>query len=212
MGVFEVDFVRQHVDLEDFPIVVETGTNLGYSTDILLRLFRKVYTIEIDRALYEGAARKYRHVDHVECLLGDSAEEIARLLPKLDAPTLFFLDAHFSGDDRTDWDRSNWKGYGVRTGHRSLGSDGTPTSQEQVPLDVEIDAIFRGFPHRCVLYCDDARNFGEDGQGLRNKGFLGEDWSHLNLNSILLGVAPRLEFTARSDSQLLIVLKAAEPV
>jgi protein-L-isoaspartate O-methyltransferase len=47
MGVFQEHFLRRHLVLEDFPICVETGTNLGWSTKTITKIFPEVYTIEI---------------------------------------------------------------------------------------------------------------------------------------------------------------------
>ena len=86
MGVFQEGFVRSHVVLEEYPICVETGTNLGYSTHIIAELFPRVYTIEIKEDLHERATQSF---PGVKCILGDSPVELPRLIPQLDEPTVF---------------------------------------------------------------------------------------------------------------------------
>ena len=196
MGVFQEGFVRSHVVLEEYPICVETGTNLGYSTSIIADIFPRVYTIEIKEDLHERAAQSF---PDVECILGDTSVELPRLIPQLDKPTVFFLDAHWSGDSTTDWANSHFSGYGVDTG---MGASG------QVPLIDEVTAIVDLFPHRCVVYIDDMDKFDETGHGLKDKGFKGEDWSALNLNDIMSRLGPRLERVETDELQMLAILSA----
>jgi hypothetical protein len=205
MGIFEVDFVRKHLRLEDFPLGVETGTNLGISTELMRGAFERVYTVEIEPELHAAASRRFAEAPDVECLLGDSVVQLEALLPRLGAPALFFLDAHWSGDASVNWEASRFKGYGVPTGHR--GAPGAPPApEEQVPLAQEVELIAARFPHRCAVYVDDMDKFGADDKGLKDVGFVGEDWTHLDFGSILQLLSPRLDFVARSEEQLLLVL------
>ena len=195
MGVFQEDFLRTHLVLEDYPICVETGTNLGYSTHIITELFPRVYTIEIQRELYERAKNNF----NATCILGDSAVELPKLIPQLDRPTVFYLDAHWSGDHLTDWEGSHFSGYGVDTG----------MGESQVPLLEEISAIVDLFPHRCAVYVDDMDKFDETGQGLKDKGFKGEDWSKVHLREIMEKLGPRMERLWIEEQQMLVLLRGA---
>ena len=78
----------------------------------------------------------------------------------------------------------------------------------QVPLLEEISAIVDLFPHRCALYIDDMDKFDESGQGLKDKGFKGEDWSGLHLRDILSQLEPRMERIETEDHQMLVLLRA----
>jgi len=209
MGVFDVEFVREHVDLEAFPICVETGTCLGYSTAVVAKVFRSVYTVELDPALCQAAKRQFAATPNIVCIQGESSERLAELLPTLTAPAVFYLDAHWSGDARVDWPASAWCGYGVATGHRSCGDDGLlPSSREQSPLLEEIRAILR-YPHACVIYVDDMDKFSSGGQGLADKGFKGEDWSHLDWFEIVEMCRPRLRAEKyKGGEQALLILDA----
>ena len=192
MGIFQEDFLRRHLVLEEYPICVETGTNLGYNTEIITRLFPEVYTIEIQRELYERAEKSF----DATCILGDSATELPKVIAQLDRPTVFFLDAHWSGDATTDWG-PHFSGYGVDTG---MGAD-------QVPLLEEISAIVDLFPYRCAVYVDDMDKFDETGQGLKDKGFKGEDWSKVHLRDIMAKLAPRMERLETEEQQMLVILR-----
>ena len=158
-----------------------------------------MYTVEIEPSLHESAAR---NLDGVVCILGDSAVELKRLLPRLDEPTVFYLDAHWSGDNSTDWARSEFSGYGVDTGKRGVGT----SWEDQVPLLDEIEAIVEHFPHRCVVYIDDLDKFDRSGQGLKDKGFIGEDWSGLHLKDIMVRLESRMEHVAMDGCQLIVTL------
>ena len=195
MGIFQEGFVRSHLDLLDYPICVETGTCQGYSTEIIAGLFPRVYTIEVKQDLYERALDSF---PNATCIWGDSAPELPRLIPQLDEPTVFFLDAHWSGDQTTDWANSHFSGHGVDTG----------MGEGQVPLLEEISAIVDLFPHRCAVYIDDMDKFDETGQGLKDKGFNGEDWSRLHLRDILSKLEPRMERLETEDHQMLVLLRA----
>jgi len=191
MGVFQEHFLRRHLVLEDFPICVETGTNLGWSTETITKIFPEVYTIEIVPALHERAQRTF----NCTCILGDSATELPNVISRLDRPTVFFLDAHWSGDSTTDWSASSFSGYGVDTG----------MGDEQVPLLREIEAIVL-FPHRCAVYIDDMDKFDESGAGLKDKGFKGEDWSKVHLKDIMEKLKPRMERLWVEEQQMLVLL------
>jgi hypothetical protein len=85
--------------------------------------------------------------------------------------------------------------------------DDTPSSRDQVPLEEEIVSIVSGFPRECVIYIDDMDKFDASGNGLQNKGFAGEDWSHLNVQSLLETIGNRLDFTHFAHFQCVIGLK-----
>ena len=212
MGIFNLDFLIEHLSLGDFPTCVETGTGLGYSTAIAQRVFDKVYTIEIDEALYQDAKITFSETSNVTCIQGDSSLELEKLLPGLETPSVFFLDAHWSGDSRVDWSSSSWKGYPKATSHRrfSAASEAAelPSSREQTPLLEEITSIML-FPQRCVIYIDDLDKFDSDGSGLTDKGFRGENWSHLDWNAILEVCKPRLKGQYyKGNEQALLILEA----
>jgi hypothetical protein len=81
-------------DIRDF---VETGTYHGGSAVWASKRFQKVRTIEIDEAAYRVAQRRLADRKNVEQYLGESAQVLGSLVPRLDGPALFWLDAHWSG-------------------------------------------------------------------------------------------------------------------
>ena len=206
MGKFDIRFLKAHADAAEYEVAVETGTLFGDSTAKLRKHFPRVYTIEINRALYEKAVAKFKDDERVRVLFGDSKQVLRELLQEIQRPCLFYLDAHFSGDRTTNWKRSNWRGYRVDTGY----SGDEPTAENQVPLFEEIKSIHDGFKSACLIYIDDVDKFDESGAGLRDLKFQGEDWTHLNLNAIRDYVARRLKTWVQQKSQLIIRLGAVQ--
>lgn len=204
MGVFEFERVKGYLD-KRYRTVVETGTCLGYSTENLAKVFDTVHTIELNKELYEKACEKFSDNPNIHCHHGDSKVVLKQLIPKLSGQVIFFLDAHWSGDETIDWEHSYWKGYDVATSY--LGE--SPTPENQVPLLEEIQTIMNEYLEECIIYVDDADKFDSEGKGRINKGFIGEDWSHLSLDLLKDTVRDRsLTFELIHD-QLIIKLKAA---
>ena len=78
-------------------IFVETGTYLGVMVSAVRKVFDKVYTIELDERLYRRAKKKYDKDRNIKVIFGDSSRVLPGLLSTIDEPTLFWLDAHYSG-------------------------------------------------------------------------------------------------------------------
>ena len=184
---------------EKYPIAVETGTFIGDTARQLARYFKEVHTIELDKGLYLQSLRGLQDVSNVSSYLGDSSfilsSELIDKLNHKDEKVFFFLDAHWSGDDTVDWENSTWKGArswdrGKNTAHR--GNNTKPTAEEQNPLEEEIMHIYNMFNNECVIVIDDWDNIGSDGIGLKDEGFIGEDWSNIDMNKIKENIKDRL--------------------
>ncbi len=169
MGKFRIRILKKHAPASEYGIAIETGTLFGVSTRRLSRHFPLVYTIEINRELYEKAAAKFKGNDRIRVLHGDSKLVLRELLKDIRRPCLFYLDAHFSGDHATNWKESRWRGYRVDTGY----AGDRPSAENQVPLFEEIKAIHAAFKSRSLIYIDDVDKFDERGAGLRGQKFQG---------------------------------------
>ena len=77
--------------------LVETGTFEGMMTEAQKENFRCIVTIELDRALYESAKQRFKDFPHIHALHGDSGVMLVEALRLVNGPTLFWLDAHYSG-------------------------------------------------------------------------------------------------------------------
>jgi hypothetical protein len=87
--------------------------------------------------LFARAQARFHGLSGITLIQGDSAREIARVLPQLKVPTLFWLDGHWSD--------------GV-TAH---GDTNTPVREE-------LAAILAAPDLSHVILIDDAREFGVD--------------------------------------------------
>jgi hypothetical protein len=101
------------------------------------RIFDKIYSIELSPMLSERAANRFKSLDHIEIVHGDSGKELAKIIEHIDQPTLFWLDAHFSA--------------GV-----------TARGEIDTPVYEELRAILNSRGLRHITIIDDARYFGTD--------------------------------------------------
>ncbi|MBK8021783.1 MAG: hypothetical protein IPK19_10245 [Chloroflexi bacterium] len=112
---------------------IETGTYRGEPSAWAAKYFAEVITIEYAETLYEAARQRFQVIPHVRVLHGHSGVELAKLVPKLSAMSIFWLDSHWSGGE-------------------TYGSD------DECPLMDELQAIMDSPFQHCILI-DDARLF-----------------------------------------------------
>lgn len=126
-----VKLLDEHHDVE-LNHYVETGARHGHS----LRQFQNhawtCYGVEMHRRVYKALVKQ---VGFEGMYMGDSAQVLPELLAALEAPCLFFLDAHY------------WGGY---RGHGSYSDN---------PLLSELCAI-RNHQYPDFVIIDDAQLFG----------------------------------------------------
>lgn len=175
-------------------IAIESGTCRGNGTRLLAKNFERVISIELSKSLHLAAKARLagEGFQNVELLQGDSASLLPKILESLpsSAKVFFFLDAHWSGDSTVRWSESAWAGYGIDTAHLGVAGQ-TPTSQEQCPLDRELQAIVKYCRSPASLLIDDTKNLAPEGKGRMDVTFVGEDWSHLNRQSLRSILAQR---------------------
>jgi hypothetical protein len=94
-------------------------------------MFDRCITIELAEPLWLHAQSRFHSISSINCLLGDSRVVLPRVISELDAPALFWLDAHTSGGGTADSGRD--------------------------PVQDELDAIFSHSSFRHVVLIDDAR-------------------------------------------------------
>jgi hypothetical protein len=126
--------VREYAALYGTVEFVETGTYLGEMIASVLPQFDRLYTIELSDVLFEKAATRFARHANVQILHGDSATQLDRVLAECKGPTLFWLDAHWSGGQ-------------------------TARAEIETPIIAELDQIFRQLAGRSVILIDDARLF-----------------------------------------------------
>jgi hypothetical protein len=96
--------------------------------------FNKIYSIELDKKLYQNAKNIYRKDKNVKIIHGDSASQLIKVVKTLKTPTLFWLDAHYSN------------------GLTAKGNVETPILKELI-------AISKSKIKNHVILIDDARKF-----------------------------------------------------
>ena len=76
---------------------IETGTYQGHTAYWASQLFEQVFTIEYSQDIYQKVTEKYGHIKNIDFLYGDTRNLLQNTLSKLESPSLFWLDAHWSG-------------------------------------------------------------------------------------------------------------------
>lgn len=131
--------VKRYAKQAKIRTLVETGTYMGHMIDATRHSFDHIYSIELDNALHEAAARRFAGNERVILLKGDSGVIVPELVDKVNEPALFWLDAHWSG------------------GTTASGEERSPILKELVPI---LTAKQRAH----IILIDDAREFvGADG-------------------------------------------------
>ena len=115
---------------------VETGTNTGRTAKWASKRFKKVVTIEGFEPLFRQVSSDPARPGNVSYVFGDSRSVLSGVVRELKAPALFWLDAHWCGDNS----------YG---------------DAAQCPILEEIESVNRhhGEEKQHVILIDDARLF-----------------------------------------------------
>ena len=135
--VVKKSIVRHYVTSHRTPVFIETGTFLGNMVQFIADTGVQCHSIEIDEALHARAKGLLSGRSNVDLILGDSAQELPKLIAQLSTPATFWLDGHFSGQ-------------------------GTGRGEIDTPISAELEAILDHPIKKHVILIDDARCF--DGQ------------------------------------------------
>lgn len=129
------DVILEHARRAGLEVFIETGTFFGDTLAAVQHQFRELHSIELSAKLHRKARQRFADQPRVHLVLGDSGEQLPRLLERLAEPALFWLDGHFSG------------------GVTARGSSDTPISRE-------LSAVLAHPVREHVVLIDDARLFG----------------------------------------------------
>lgn len=131
----KVHAIKKYCKHFDSKIFVETGTYMGDMLDEVKNEFTQLHSIELSPKYFLRAKAIFNTNSKIQLHYGDSGKVLRKLLPKLQAPTLLWLDAHYSG------------------GTTARGTLDTPIVQE-------LDTISRHkLKNQFVIMIDDARLF-----------------------------------------------------
>ncbi len=76
-------------------VFVETGTFDGHGIDLALAAgFERVFSVELDRRLYEAACIRYASDARVKLYYGNSPDVLPEMLSAAGGPATIWLDAH----------------------------------------------------------------------------------------------------------------------
>ena len=137
-GVVKQMIVKSFANRYSVKTFVETGTYYGDMLFSVKNRFDQSYSIELSTDLFRNAEERFRHDRNVTVMCGDSGKVLQALLPQLQEPCLFWLDAHYSG------------------GITAIGF-------EESPIALEIDALAVRASKPDVILIDDARCFNGTG-------------------------------------------------
>lgn len=129
--------LREYSNRYGTKTLIETGTYYGDMVEAMCAYFDRIYSIELSDYLYEKASEKFKGVTHIELIHGDSGNELKKLMDKINQPSLFWLDGHYSS--------------GV-----------TAKGEKHTPIFAELDHILNAPDIGHVIIIDDARLFGAD--------------------------------------------------
>lgn len=124
--------------------LVETGTFLGDTVEFFKDRFDRIYSIELSEELFAEASKRFQNSKHITILQGDSGVLLQSLVKTINAPTLFWLDGHYSSEFY----------YGDRYIKTARG-------EKVTPILAELDAVLND-DHLHVILIDDARLFNGD--------------------------------------------------
>ena len=130
----KVEIIRNYAKKYSLKIFVETGTYLGQTVDDLSKDFKTVYSIELDKKLATQAKKNFLESKNVKIFQGDSSKVLKKIVPGLNQPTLFWLDAHYSG---------------------GITAKGT----KDTPIIEELNIISKNLIGGSAILIDDAREF-----------------------------------------------------
>jgi hypothetical protein len=115
-------------------VFVETGTCTGETLFKFVNRFKKAYSIELSKSLFNGVKKRFLNFPNVELFQGDSSQILPQIIPNIKEQALFWLDAHYSGP------------------HTAKGD-------KETPIIKEMEIILKNWREGTVVLIDDARLF-----------------------------------------------------
>jgi len=195
-----------HLVAKKFENFVETGSLYGHTFIHASYYFDKVFSVELSKELYDYLKPIVKVLPKIHLYHGNSFEHLPKIIEELTGPSVFFLDAHWSGDSTTDWDKGSFTGYPSDTAHS--GTSSAPSPQEQKPILSELSTILERFKYPALILIDDWNIVGKKG----NEVFEKFDWSHISKNALqeIFDMNSRIKFHwPLGDTRYIVGISAA---
>ncbi|MFA6177944.1 MAG: FkbM family methyltransferase [Candidatus Paceibacterota bacterium] len=87
-----------------YSTLIETGTYRGEMIQAMLKTFEHIYSIELNKKLFQEAKKRFETNTHVKIINGDSGKILSQILESTKKPCLFWLDAHYSSGETSKGD------------------------------------------------------------------------------------------------------------
>jgi hypothetical protein len=163
-------------------VFIETGTFKGKTISQVADIFHTIHTFELNEEWYREAVSKFKEQNHINCHYGDSAEGLKEVLPEINDPVVFWLDAHYFGP-------------------------GTALGIDEVPLLRELEVI-AARRQRDIIIIDDAELLGTQGRCEAAGDYYGHeyDWEDITVRSIKKAIHWKPNYLmVRHDNTLLLI-------
>ncbi|MDH5300719.1 MAG: FkbM family methyltransferase [Gammaproteobacteria bacterium] len=95
-GVLNPEFLVLLKKFTGIDVFIETGTFLGETTALASKIFSTVHSIELSEDLYNKAKKKFNTNNKISIHQGESGDVLNNVLPGINKPIIFWLDAHYS--------------------------------------------------------------------------------------------------------------------
>ena len=95
---WEIISLRNHYRIMNS--FVETGTGMGVTSATAAGLFQRVFTVEIDPAMYRRADKELAPHKNVTRYLGDSVSVLPKIMDELGDKAMWWIDSHWCGGPR----------------------------------------------------------------------------------------------------------------
>lgn len=94
--LYKRKIIKRYSKKHTIDILIETGTYYGDTIEELKNNFKKIFSIELDRELYQMARTKFDKYSHIKIFNGDSGEILKHILDTVSEKSIFWLDGHYS--------------------------------------------------------------------------------------------------------------------
>ncbi|WP_457617849.1 hypothetical protein [Lutibacter sp.] len=89
--------IRGYAEKYNTPVFIETGTYMGEMVYAVRKIFKEIYSIELNKPLAQKAQKQFSKYKHISIIQGESSQILPDILSSIKEPCLFWLDAHYSG-------------------------------------------------------------------------------------------------------------------